>query len=81
MKDYIMNNIFIIQRVHYEELKQHAADLKLPWPGVSHRLMGLLHFYIIENEDGSAEFIKNRSKQKTHYSPEEYKNFKKEHLN
>lgn len=76
-----MNNMFIIRRAHYQELKEYASDMNLTWPGITHRTMALLHFYIIENDDGSAEFIKNRSKNKIIYDPAEYKEFKREYMN
>lgn len=48
--------------------------------GISPVTLSLLDFYIIEEEDGSATFIKNRLGQKS-MAKEEYSKFKQEYLN
>lgn len=75
-----MYNTFIIQRDHFDQQKEAESKFDIPWVAIPHKTMQLLHFYIIENEDGSAEFLKNRAEHKKIYSPMEYKQFRKEYL-
>lgn len=77
----VTDNIFVIQRRFFDELKAHETDQQRPWVGLPTRTMQLLHFYIIEEEDGSAMFVKNRSAPKIYYDPIEYREFKKEYMN
>ena len=71
-----MNNIFIIDRCRYNEFHKDEFTSRFIG-GLPSRVMMLLDHFIIEEEDGSAIFLKNRSNGKTHMPPHEYREFKK----
>jgi hypothetical protein len=72
------NNVFIIQRKFFDELK--GINFNGKWVGVSNKMMQLLHYYVIEEEDGSATFLKNRATGIPSHTKAEYEEFRKKYL-
>lgn len=69
-----MRNSFIIDRDKYEQaFAASTADTSTMF---SFKVIQMLYFFIIENDDGSAEFLKNRHNGKRFMSKKEYQNFK-----
>lgn len=76
-----MKNCLIIDRARYESVHpmiSFAADQSelSKRRGVNYAMIMHLDFYIIEEEDGSATFIKNRHNGKPFMTKEEYAEFK-----
>ena len=58
-----MKNAFIIDRRRYNEIQGFYDNLNVsnhPYDGLSSLTLSWLDFYIIEEEDGSATFLKNK---------------------
>lgn len=76
-----MKNTLIIDRARYESVHpmiSFSADKSelMNRRGVNYAMIMMLDFYIVEEEDGSASFIKNRHNSKNYMTKEEYIEFK-----
>lgn len=76
-----MKNTLIIDRDRYESVHpmiSFSGDKSelMNRRGVNYAMIKMLDFYIVEEKDGSATFIKNRYNSKKHMTKEEYDDFK-----
>jgi hypothetical protein len=76
-----MKNVFIIDRKRYDQYT------KIDWLP-AHHIGGLpgavvmfLDYFVIEEEDGSATFLKNRHNGLRAMTKEEYYHFKRDYMN
>lgn len=65
-----MKNTFIIDRQRYDQM------ISYEWGGVRYITLQLLDFYIIEETDGSATFVKNRYNNQKKMTKAEFESFK-----
>lgn len=74
-----MRNGLVLDRARYDTLNEGMSQAYLLY-GTSGRFVQFLDYYVIEEEDGSATFIKNRmplpGKGYDHYSAEDYAEWK-----
>lgn len=72
-----MKNCLIIDRARYENImsKKTLSDVTSTF---SYNLIQMIDFFIIENEDGSAQFLKNRRADVKFMTKEEYQKFSSE---
>lgn len=76
-----MKNSLIIDRARYESVHpmisfSNDKSKLMNRRGVNYAMIMMLDFYIVEEEDGSATFIKNRYNGKNYMTKEEYDEFK-----
>lgn len=74
----MITNVFIIQRRIHELLISFRLKLMKPneFDYLPAKVLYSLDYYIVEEEDGSATFLKNRYNNKEFMNPEEYREFK-----
>ena len=74
-----MKNSFIIDRVRYDLIQNCDWLPNKYFNGLPSVVVQHLDFYIIEEEDGSATFIKNRHNGKPFMTKEEYAELKQQY--
>lgn len=76
-----MRNGLMLDRARYDTLNEGMSQAHLLY-GISGRFVQFLDYFVIEEQDGSATFIKNRmplpNKGYDHYTAEEYEEWKQQ---
>jgi len=76
-----MKNAFIIDRKRYDSYIQNDWQPNRHIGGIPPSVVMFLDYFVIEEEDGSATFLKNRYPGGDHMTPQEYSQFKLDYMN